>query len=217
MRKRAFKNMELGKLVLGVVATNCYIIENSDTKEAIIIDPGDEPNSVKEYVEKEGLDIKAILLTHGHFDHIMAVNELVNTYGISIYACEEEKRLLEDPNVNCSSDIRRPYMVYCENLVKDGEIISMAGFEIKVIATPGHTAGCVCYYFMEQQVLFSGDTIFMESVGRTDLPTGNERILLQSIKNKLIPLDDEIVVFPGHGPDTTMGYEKKHNMYFQRI
>lgn len=217
MKKRSFKDMELSKLVLGVVSTNCYIIKNMNTKEAIIIDPGDEAATIKDYVESEGMDIKAILLTHGHFDHIMAVNELVNSYRVSVYASESEKRLLEDPNVNCSADIRKPYIVYCENLVKEEEILSIAGFKIKVIGTPGHTAGCVCYYFMEQQIMFSGDTIFLESVGRTDLPTGNERVLLQSIKEKLIPLDDKIEVFPGHGPDTTIGYEKRHNMYFQRI
>lgn len=217
MKKRQFKNMELGVLVVGMVSTNCYIVTNSNTKETIIVDPGEQPEIIINYIEEEGFSVKGILLTHGHFDHIMAVNELIHKYRVSVYAYEMEKELLENPNMNCSADVRNPYIVYCEHFVKDGEYISIAGFQIKAIATPGHTAGCVSYYFEEQQILFSGDTIFLESVGRTDLPTGNERILLQSIQEKLIPLDDEIVVFPGHGPSTTIGYEKKHNMYFQRI
>lgn len=209
--------MDLKTLVLGMVGTNCYILHKPDSKEAILIDPGDQAEQIKSYIEKEELRVVAILLTHGHFDHIMAVNELIMAYHVKVYAHREEKALLGDASLNCSEQIRRPYIVDLQETLEDEAQLSFAGFEIKVLYTPGHTKGCVCYYFPKEQVLFSGDTIFRESVGRTDLPTGNEATLLQSIQDKLLILDDVTKVYPGHGESTTIGYEKKYNPFFRGL
>lgn len=208
--------MRLKAVVVGMVSTNCYIAANNETNEIIIIDPGDNAEVINENVQSMHGQVRGIILTHGHFDHIMAVNELAAQYHVKVYAHSIEKELLADPGLNCSQDIRRPYMVDLQETLEDNMTFTLAGFRIKVLHTPGHTEGSVCYLFEEEGMLFSGDTIFMESVGRTDLPTGNERKLLDSIQTKLMELGDDIKVFPGHGPSTSIGYEKRNNMFFGR-
>lgn len=208
-----FGEMDMKILVLGMVSTNCYIISNHETKEAVIIDPADKAEVIKQYVNDNGLSVVGILFTHGHFDHIMAANELTAYYHTKIYAGKEEKTLLGDSGMNCSSNVGRSCQVIPDIDLEDGDMITLAGMHIKVIHTPGHTAGGVCYYFMNQGVLISGDTLFLESIGRTDLPTGNGTKLIESIKNKLLLLDDNTKVYPGHGDSTTIAYEKRNNPY----
>lgn len=209
--------MKLKVAVVGAVSTNCYVVANNQNNEIIIIDPGDDVGVISDHIDRMHGTVKGILLTHGHFDHIMAVNELAARHHVKIYAHSAEKELLADPNLNCSQGfLRKPYIVDLQETLEDNMIFTLAGFRIKVLYTPGHTIGSVCYLFEEEGVLFSGDTIFMESVGRTDLPTGNEGRLLDSIQKKLMNLDDDIKVFPGHGPSTSIGYEKRNNMFFGR-
>ena len=208
--------MSLKVAVVGMVSTNCYVVANNQNNEIIIVDPGDDIEVINEQVERIHGTVKGILLTHGHFDHIMAVNELAAQHHVKIYAHSIEKELLADPGLNCSQDIGRPYIVDLQETLEDNMTFTLAGFNIKVLHTPGHTAGSVCYLFEKEGVLFSGDTIFMESIGRTDLPTGNEGKLLVSIQTKLMELKDDIKVFPGHGPSTSIGYEKRNNMFFGR-
>jgi glyoxylase-like metal-dependent hydrolase (beta-lactamase superfamily II) len=204
---------KLNTLVLGIVQTNCYIISNADTKEAIVIDPADYAPSIIKLLQENDLVCKAILLTHGHFDHIMAASELAAAAGVKVYAHEAEVALLADPFLNSSYNIHRECSLVPDVCLKDGQMLKLAGFTIKVIHTPGHTAGGVCYYLTENGVLFSGDTLFLEDIGRSDLPTGNSRLLVESIKNKLMPLEDGIIVYPGHEEPTTIGYEREHNIY----
>lgn len=208
--------MKLKVAVVGMVSTNCYVVANSQNNEIIVIDPGDDVEVINEHIDRMHGTVKGILLTHGHFDHIMAVNEIAAMHHVKVYAHSIEKELLADPAINCSQSIGRPYIVELQETLEDNMTFTLAGFRIKVLHTPGHTSGSVCYLFEEEGVLFSGDTVFMESVGRTDLPTGNEGKLLASIQNKLVDLDDNIKVFPGHGPSTSIGYEKENNMYFGR-
>lgn len=208
--------MKLKVAVVGMVSTNCYVVANSQNNEIIVIDPGDDVEVINEHIDRMHGTVKGILLTHGHFDHIMAVNELAALHHVKVYAHSIEKELLADPAINCSQGIGRPYIVELQETLEDNMTFTLAGFRIKVLHTPGHTSGSVCYLFEEEGVLFSGDTVFMESVGRADLPTGNEGKLLASIQNKLVDLDDNIKVFPGHGPSTSIGYEKENNMYFGR-
>ena len=197
---------------VGKLGTNCYIIYN-DTKDAIIIDPGAQFNKISDEIKNMELNPIAILLTHAHFDHIMAVNELVDYYSIPVYAGNNENRLLTDGELNGSKYyLRRSYMVDKFELLQDRQHITLGGIDIEIICTPGHTEGCVCYYIEDAGVLFTGDTLFRESIGRTDMPTGDEGLIIQSIY-KLIELGDDVIAYPGHGESTTIGYERLNNPY----
>lgn len=218
---------------VGMIGTNCYVLykadnENNDnlndnvidnkqsTKQAIIVDPGDDAEKIYNAVEQLDVTPVAVLLTHGHFDHILAVNEVASKYNIYIYASDAEKQLLEDDNLNLSASYRRNCTVKKYVALKDKEKINLAGFEITPILTPGHTAGSTSYYIDDEKILFSGDMLFQESVGRTDFPTGSDRDIINSLNNKLMKLDDSVKVYPGHGPDTTIGYERQCNPYVVR-
>jgi Zn-dependent hydrolases, including glyoxylases len=200
-------------LVLGKVQTNCYIISNGDTKEAIVIDPADNADRIEQYLRANDLVCEDILLTHGHFDHIMAAEELAKQLPAKIYASAAEAELLKKPELNASSRTGRECSVAADILLQDEQVLVLAGFTIKVIHTPGHTVGGVCYYLPDQKVLISGDTLFCDSIGRSDLPTGNGSLLVASIQSKLMPLEDTVKVFPGHGTSTTIGYERENNIY----
>jgi len=200
-------------LVLGVVQTNCYIISNEENKEAIVIDPADDADKIEQYLTANDLVCKGILLTHGHFDHIMAAKELAVFSKVQIYAHEDELKLLKDPDMNASSHVNREYSLVPNILLKDNEILVIAGFTIKVIHTPGHTNGGTCYHFIDHGVLISGDTLFHQGIGRSDLPTGDGSVLVDSIRKKLMPLEDQVIVYPGHGRATTIGYERNNNVY----
>ena len=205
--------LTLKTLVLGMVQTNCYIVSNDESKEAIVFDPADNVDRIEQYLKANDLVCKGILLTHGHFDHILAAAELAASTKAPIHAHEAEEKLLEDPHLNASSQIRRECALIPDVLLKDDQNLVLAGFTIRVIHTPGHTAGGVCYYFPGQGTLISGDTLFLESIGRTDLPTGNSRLLVDSINTKLMLLEDQVKVYPGHGRPTTIGYERDNNVY----
>lgn len=200
-------------IVLGIVQTNCYIISNGNTKEAIVIDPADDAMKIEQYLKANDLACKGILLTHGHFDHIMAAKELSEDTQAKIYAHEEEVKLLQDAQMNASAHIRRECILTPDVMLKDQEVLTLAGFTVKVIHTPGHTGGGVCYYFSGHGVLISGDTLFREDIGRSDVPTGDGKKLVESILNKLMILEDSVKVYPGHGESTTIGYERDNNIY----
>ena len=206
-------DLKVRHLVVGAVATNCYIAENKKTKEALIIDPGDNAARIVQIIKEDGVVPVAVLLTHGHFDHAMAAQEVAEQYGIKIYAHETEKETLETPQINLSGMIGRTLTFHADCYVKDGEILNLAGFEIRVLHTPGHTQGGVCYYVEKEGVLFSGDTLFCCSVGRSDFATSSTSALIRSIKEKLFLLPDETKVFPGHMGATTIGNEKVNNPY----
>ena len=157
----------------------------------------------------------AILLTHGHFDHVMAAKELSNEFAIDIYVAKPEASVLSDSSLNGSNLIRQKFTLEADVLVDKNEIIRLADMDIKVIYTPGHTQGGVCYYIEDQEVLFSGDTLFFESVGRTDFPTGDNRSLMHSISSQILTLPESIKVYPGHGEETTIGHEKENNLFIR--
>ena len=205
--------MEIKSLILGPVSTNCYFFINTETKETILIDPADRADRIIAKISAEQLMPVAILLTHGHFDHIMAVEEVAHTYSIPYYICDAEAELMENPDLNGAYLLRESISARRDRLVADKEILELAGCAVEVLHTPGHTAGSVCYYIREEKALFSGDTLFCNSVGRTDLPTGNSGVLLASISEKLLCLPEETKVYPGHGMMTTIGHEKKNNPY----
>lgn len=200
-------------LVVGPVQTNCYFLFDEDSRECVIVDPGDEAQRIQEYIEKKSLKVVAILLTHGHFDHIMAVEEIRKVYGVSVYASEEEREVLESPDKNLSIQMRAYLSIEADCWLKDGEEIKLLGQTIRCILTPGHTFGGMSYYLPKAGILFSGDTLFEESVGRTDFPTGSTSTLIRSIREKLFVLPDAVRVYPGHGMMTSIENEKKFNPF----
>lgn len=208
--------IKISKVNVGIIGTNCYIVykENTtDDKEAIIVDPGDDAHKIYSMVDELGVKPVAIVLTHGHFDHILATNEVASRYNIEVYASKEERELLADASLNLSGGYRRHCIVKDIVDLEDNQDIEIAGINIRTINTPGHTKGSMCYLIKDNNVLFSGDMLFRESVGRTDFPTGNDKDIIDSLNNKLMKMDDGIKVYPGHGPDTTIGYERENNLY----
>ena len=205
--------MKVGQCRVGMVMTNCYGLLNTQTKEMILVDPGDSPEVIGRMVEElEGKPV-AIFLTHGHYDHILALEAVKEKYQIPVYTNKEEEELLGDVSLNLTGQVRRPMTVRPETLVSDLEKFTVAGFSVQAIHTPGHTKGSVCYYFPEESLLVSGDTLFHGSVGRTDLPTGSTAQMMESLKRLLETLPEETDVLPGHEAATTIGYEKRYNPF----
>lgn len=208
-------DIKIGRMVLGMCQTNCYFVYRTGSPDAIVIDPADNGDRIADALERNGFKVAGVLLTHGHFDHIWGVEALVEAVNapIKVYAGEAEREVLSDPRKNVSKSMQRPCTLEADVYVKDGDEITIAGITCKVIATPGHTAGGICYYFEEGGFVVSGDTLFAESVGRTDFPTGSMGTLVRSIKEKLFVLPEETVAYPGHGDSTTIGHEKKYNPF----
>ena len=206
--------MKIEKFVTGIISTNCYILSNEDTKEAVIVDPANLSRKMVSYMEEEQLKPKAILLTHAHFDHIMGIDKIIAMFGeIPVYVEENDLDLLQKAELNESTTYTAGYSYAGGEVIHDKDVLSLIGYEFQVIHTPGHTKGSCCYYSEEHQTLFSGDTIFMESVGRTDLPTGNERELIDSVRNRVLTLPSNVKIYPGHGPETNVAYEVANNPY----
>lgn len=205
--------MKIEHFVIGMVGTNCYIVSNEKTKECVLIDPGTYSEELVFHIQKEQLKVQAILLTHGHFDHIMGIDRFLEVFPVPVYAQKEEKVLLEDASVNASEMYGKPYTFSDAVYVEDNQVLDLAGMQFRVLHTPGHTIGGCCYYSAEAQVLFSGDTLFYSSIGRTDFPTGSSAQLVRSIREKLLVLPEETKVYPGHMEETTIGFEKEHNPF----
>ena len=207
------------------IGANSFIGYN-ENKEGFLVDPGCNPNgAIIDHIKKLGVNIVAILITHGHFDHIHALEEVCKEFpNANVYISIDEANFLENPDLNLSGEDEvqadgYKYLTYVpEHLIKvsDGEIIKEAGFEIQVIATPFHTKGSVCYYVESEKALFSGDTLFFTTIGRTDLPTGSSRTIESSLA-KLKALPDGIKVYPGHGACTNLDREKKYNSYLKNL
>lgn len=205
--------MKIEKFVIGMIGTNCYIVENEETRECFLIDPAACPPEMVTHIRQKGLHVQAILLTHGHFDHIMGIDGFLKEFPVPVYAHEEEKALLNDAELNASAEYSAGYTFSGAEYVRDGQILELAGIEIQVLYTPGHTIGGCCYYLQEEGVLFSGDTLFYGSTGRTDFPTGSQSRLIRSIREKLLVLPDETKVYPGHMSETSIGFERMYNPY----
>lgn len=216
-------DIKIGRMVLGVCQTNCYFLYRDGGHECIVVDPADAGGSIYSALQKKDFQIMGILLTHGHFDHIWGVDALRDAANaaaeadglepVKVYAGADERELLKSADLNVSERAGRACTTYADVYVKDGQEITLAGMTCRVIATPGHTAGGCCYYFEEAGILVAGDTLFAESVGRTDFPTGSMGTLIHSIKDKLYVLPNDTRVYPGHGDSTTIGHEKEYNPF----
>lgn len=205
--------MKIEKFVLGAMSTNTYLVENEETKELVIVDPAACPDYMVSHVKSNGYEPKAILLTHGHFDHIMGIDKWVKEFDIPVYAYADEREILSDSGLNLSCMLGVSYTFNQAKELQDGDVLELAGFSFKVIHTPGHTKGGCCYYAASEDVLFSGDTLFHQSVGRSDFPTGSMATLVRSIKEKLFCLPDDVMVYPGHNSLTCIADEKMHNPF----
>ncbi len=202
---------------VGILETNCYLIFDFNSKEAVCIDPGAEPEKIMKVIADNKLLLKTVLLTHGHGDHIGGVKQLLSKYNVPLFIHSADKEMLNSPRQNLSESIGFNVTApETDKFVKDGQKIPFSNTEITVFHTPGHTSGCVSFFVHsegEKSILFSGDTLFYLNVGRIDLPGGNWEILRKSVLEKLYILSDETVVYPGHGPATTIFKEKNENPY----
>ncbi|NLK38093.1 MAG: MBL fold metallo-hydrolase [Epulopiscium sp.] len=201
--------MKIKGLEMGSIGTNCYVVSD-DNNICAIIDCDGNPKPLFDYVEANQLTPTHILLTHGHFDHIGAVEVVKEKYGCHVIACEKEREVLENPSVNVSSFSGFPISLLADSYCKEGDIITVGDLNFTVMETPGHTVGSVC--FVIEDAIFSGDTLFLGSCGRTDFPTGDWNTILQSLQ-RLKNLEKDYVVYPGHGPATTLANERVSNPY----
>jgi glyoxylase-like metal-dependent hydrolase (beta-lactamase superfamily II) len=211
--------MDIRMLTVGQVAENTYIFRKDDSDTALIIDPGDEADRILATLEQLGISqLEAILLTHTHFDHIGAVAPVAKATDAPVYCPELETRVLADIMSYIPWESFGPYESWdAEETVSGGEHLELAGFEIDVVFTPGHSPGHVTYSIPDERVLFSGDVLFQGSVGRTDLPFGDWPTLLASIGNLLERFPDETGVYPGHMGVTTLGAERATNPFLQEL
>lgn len=199
---------------IGMLQANCYLFACDITKKGVLIDPGDGAAELLRWIEKFGVEIEYILLTHGHMDHIGAVEELRGRLKAKVAIHQADAEMLINSQANLSSAFSMPIVNGAADvLLTDGQIITIGQERIQVLATPGHTTGGVCY--LTSAGLFSGDTLFSGAVGRTDFPGGSHAQLIKSIKEKLFVLPDETTIYPGHGLISTIGLEKKDNPFFQ--
>lgn len=197
--------MIINAVEVGMLATNCYIVMDENSKEAFIVDPGADGEELKEIIDNMGAKVKFILLTHGHFDHMGAVEYLADTYKVPFYINKFEKVYSEK-----DSSIF-PTLRDADRYLEDGDTINFCNKTIKVLYTPGHTKGGLS--FLIEDECFTGDTLFQGSIGRTDFLGGDFDEIINSIKGKLLPLGDNVKVYPGHGPSSTITYEKQRNPY----
>lgn len=202
-------------LVVGPLGVNCFILGCETTREGIIVDAGDDAGSIIAMAERFGLIISQVISTHGHFDHVGANRAVMEHFKapLLIHAADA-------PMLGRAADVARAYGLQGDNspepeqFLTDGMEISFGSCRLTVLHTPGHTPGGCCLYLADEKTVITGDTLFADSIGRTDLPGGSHQQLLESIRTKLFTLPDDITAYPGHGPETTIGHEKRHNPYF---
>ena len=206
--------MQVYNIPTGAIGTNTYLVFNEDTKQGFLVDPGSYNSKIAEKIKDMGIDIIYIILTHGHADHIMGVEGFKSDFPeAKVVANVNEKEMLGDVSFNMSGQFGQPTSIDADLYVDDEDEMDIGGLHLKFIFTPGHSPGGMCIYIPEENTLFSGDTLFQASIGRTDFPGCSFKALETSIHEKLWPLPDETQVFPGHMGPTNIGFEKEHNPF----
>ena len=201
-------------LIVGLLEVNCYVLGDEETKEAVVIDPGGDEDAILEVLNHNQFKLKLIIDTHGHFDHVDANQPLKDATGAKIAIHEADAKMLDKPSAEAMFFTgNRLRLSTADIILKEGDIISFGNYRLKVLHTPGHSPGGLCFH--NNGFVFVGDTLFMGSIGRTDFPGCSYHDLIQSVKTKIFPLGDDVRVYPGHGPATTIGIEKTYNPFFQ--
>jgi len=200
---------------VGLLQCNCTIIADENTREAIVIDPGDDPEEILRRLEKQGLTAKQIVCTHTHIDHVGAIHDLQQRCGTPAAVHKADLFLFDKLDVQAQwIGIRTPQRGLIDSFLQDGSAVSCDGVELGILHTPGHTPGSTTFHFSgDRNILFAGDTLFRQSIGRTDLWGGSYPEILASIQKKLMTFDDDTLVISGHGPSTTIGHERRHNPF----
>lgn len=208
--------MKIKTLPVGSLATNCYIVSDPDSHEAVVIDAGDEAEYLLRYIESNELQVKAILNTHGHYDHTQANDTLREKTGAPLGIHTDDAELLAVPEkVSSRMMVKANPCKAPELLLHNGDVISFGKYQLQVIYTPGHSKGGCCFYEANEKVCFTGDTLFRNGVGRTDLYGGNYGVLMHSIRDRLHKVPDDVTIYPGHGPESTMQFERKNNPFLK--
>lgn len=206
--------MKVIQMEVGSLGTNCYIAYCENTKKAVIIDPGGEAARIVEVVRREGLTVEAIINTHGHADHVLANTKVKDAIKVPIWIHSADADMLGSGTRNLSAFMGASTSCGTpDRLLADGDVLMIGDFSLTVLHTPGHTPGGIS--LLADNAVFVGDTLFAESIGRTDFPGGSYSQLIQSIKNKLMTLSDDVKAYPGHGPATTIGWERRQNPFIQ--
>ena len=209
------------QLTLGMLQTNCYLLGDEQSRQAVVIDPGAEGGRICGRIRDLGLDLSAILITHAHSDHTMAAWTLKEQLGGEIYLNPEDKPTLLEVIFGLASrflpEVRPVSPGQVDRKLSQGDQLQFGSLHIEVLATPGHTPGHVAFYLSDAGMLFSGDTVFAGSIGRTDFAGGSFEQLMESIRNRILTLPDDTFIYPGHGPRTTVGRERKHNPFFRNM
>ena len=205
-------------LPVGLLQCNCSIFGDEQTHEAIVIDPGDEIEKITRELDAHQLTVKAIVITHAHIDHVAGAHKLRALTHAPVYMNESDRELLDALDMQARwLGVPPPARTEVDTAAREGTVLSLGSTEFQVMHTPGHTQGSLCLWIPQENKLIAGDTLFRDSIGRTDLPGGNMRQILSSIKTRLLDLPEEAVVIPGHGANTTIGREKERNPFLQEL
>lgn len=208
--------MNIKTLNLGALGTNCYILEDAENKKCAIIDPADNVGRILQETENLGLEVSCILITHAHFDHILALNDLYKKTGARVYIGHHDKKALKDPALNLSGYMGEIFVFPGDAYeISEGSKITFGNITLKVIETPGHTPGGVCYISEKDECIFTGDTVFAEGIGRCDFPGGSYNSILTSL-NRVLDYPENYTLYPGHGHSTTIKNEKYNNPYYRK-
>jgi len=201
-------------LPVGMLQCNCSIFGDEQSREAVVIDPGDEIEEIQAILAKHRLQVKAIVITHAHIDHIGGAQKLKAATGAPVYMNANDQELYDRLDVQAGwLGMQTPEKTSIDVNARDGDSLTLGAAEFHVLHTPGHTQGSISLWIPAENKVVAGDTLFRDSIGRTDLPGGNPRQILRSIHEKLMPLDERTVVIPGHGPNTTIGRERERNPF----